>query len=235
MTDAGSTNGTTAARADALAASLPHYGRALAVCAHPDDETFGLGAVIGTVVAAGTQVELLCLTLGEASTLGAADDLGPRRSRELGCAARLLGIARVVLGDHPDGGLDGVPLGRLVDEVVRVGRSADALLVFDDGGITGHPDHQRATDAALAAAARLEVPVLAWALPGPVAADLAAEFDAPFVGRTDEELDFRIPVDRTGQLSAMRCHGSQLTDNPVPHRRIELQGDVEHLRLLTAP
>jgi hypothetical protein len=44
----------------------------LAVYAHPDDETFGLGAALGAFVDAGTAVGGLCLTHGEASTLGAA-------------------------------------------------------------------------------------------------------------------------------------------------------------------
>ena len=221
--------------AGAPARRLPHHRRVLAVCAHPDDETFGLGALTSAFVEDGARVELLCLTAGEASTLGAGDDLGPRRSRELGCAARLLGITRVVLGDHPDGGLEAVPLQVLADEVVRVAGDADALLVFDDGGITGHPDHQRATDAAIEAARRLAVPVLAWALPQRVADRLGEELGVPFVGRADDALTHRVTVDRTRQRAAMACHGSQLNDNPVPRRRIELQGPVEHLRTLHDP
>jgi hypothetical protein len=42
-------------------------------------------------------------------------------------------------------------------------------------------------------------------------------------------------VDRTRQVAAMACHGSQLEDNLVPRRRLELQGRVEHLRLLHDP
>ena len=33
------------------------------------------------------------------------------------------------------------------------------------------------------------------------------------------------PVDRSGQYAAMVCHGSQLVDNPLLRRRIDLQGD----------
>src|SRR5664279_5751237 len=40
---------------------------------------------------------------------------------------------------------------------------AGALLVFDEGGITGHPDHRQATAAALFAAEREDLTVLAWA------------------------------------------------------------------------
>jgi N-acetylglucosamine malate deacetylase 2 len=210
------------------------YRRLLAVCAHPDDETFGLGALIGTFVDAGATVDVLCLTHGEGSTLGAGEDLGARRGHELGCAAQVLGVERVILGEHPDGQLDEVPTGRLAAEVVAAMADVDALLVFDHGGITGHPDHQRATDAALLAARRLGVPVLAWAIPDSVASVLNAEFGAGFVGRASRELTHRVTVDRTRQLAAMTCHGSQLQDNPVPRRRIELQGSAEYLRELSA-
>jgi LmbE family N-acetylglucosaminyl deacetylase len=38
---------------------------------------------------------------------------------------------------------------------------SEMLVVFDEGGVTGHPDHQRATRAALAAADHLDIAVLA--------------------------------------------------------------------------
>ncbi|MEQ1703060.1 MAG: PIG-L family deacetylase, partial [Ilumatobacteraceae bacterium] len=39
--------------------------RVLAICAHPDDESFGLGAIISTLHDHGATVELACLTRGE--------------------------------------------------------------------------------------------------------------------------------------------------------------------------
>jgi LmbE family N-acetylglucosaminyl deacetylase len=42
----------------------------LAVCAHPDDETFGLGALLAAFADRGAKVSVLCFTRGEASTLG---------------------------------------------------------------------------------------------------------------------------------------------------------------------
>ncbi|HLI74718.1 MAG TPA: PIG-L family deacetylase, partial [Acidimicrobiales bacterium] len=46
-------------------------GPALAVVAHPDDESFGLGAVLAALVRSGGDVRVLSFTHGEASTLGA--------------------------------------------------------------------------------------------------------------------------------------------------------------------
>lgn len=214
---------------------LPSFDHLTVVTAHPDDETFGLGALISTFVGAGTRVSLVCLTCGESSTLGAGDDLADRRTRELGCAARVLGIEEVVLHHHPDGALSSVPLDALVADILAVATDADALLTFDQGGITGHPDHQRATDAAVAAAHHLGIPVLGWAIPEGVAESLHQEYGAGFVGRAEAEIHLDVAVDRAGQLDAMACHGSQLADNPVPQRRIDLQGGLEHLRYLDRP
>jgi hypothetical protein len=48
---------------------LPAWRQALVVVAHPDDETFGLGAVADRFAAGATAVHVLCFTHGEASTL----------------------------------------------------------------------------------------------------------------------------------------------------------------------
>jgi len=218
-----------------VAQDLRAYRDVVVVCAHPDDESFGLGAIITTLVDTGTRIRLVCFTHGEGSTLGAGDDLAARRDDELVCAADVLGVEQVRVHAYPDGTLSQTPAGRLADEIVTAAADADALLTFDHGGITGHPDHQQATDAAVLAGQRLAVPVLGWALPKPVAATLRAEFGAPFVGRDDDQLHIELAVDRARQYAAMACHGSQLTDNTVPHRRIELQGSVEHLRVLHQP
>lgn len=104
--------------------------------------------------------------------------------------------------------------------------------MFDEGGVTGHPDHIHATAAAMAVADDLDLPVLAWTLDRHVADTLNTEFNARFVGRADCEIHVRLPVDRRRQHAAMRHHDTQLTGNPVPERRIALTGDAEPLRFL---
>lgn len=216
---------------------LDAYDRFLVVCAHPDDESFGLGAIIAGLAGRGADVDLVCLTRGEHSTLGAGDDLGLRRAEELACAAKVLGIREVGLRDHPDGDLAAVAVGDLVADVeVALGEpdGPTALLTFDAGGITGHSDHEAATRAAVAAGRHRDLPVFAWAIAESVARRLRDEFGVPFVGRPEAEL-IELRVDRGAQMAATDCHGSQLLDNPVPRRRVELQGDLEHLRVLHRP
>lgn len=98
-------------RGGRLGRTLPAWPVALAVIAHPDDESFGLGAVIGELAAAGTAVHILCYTHGEASTLNETHaDLHRTRREELRQAAAELGAAGVTLLGYPDGGLAGSPL-----------------------------------------------------------------------------------------------------------------------------
>ena len=123
--------------------ALPRWGSVLAVVAHPDDESFGLGAVLSTFADGGASVDVLCLTRGEASTLhGVEGDLSRIREHELRAAADALGARRVTLRDLPDGGLAGLESSVLDDEVERAleWTRPEGLVVFDSTGISGHPD-----------------------------------------------------------------------------------------------
>lgn len=120
-------------------------------------------------------------------------------------------------------------------EVMREVERARARRGDDEGGITGHPDHRRATEAALAVARVLEVPVLAWALSDRVADTLRGEFGGGFRGRSTADLDYVVRLDRDRQRRAIARHVTQSTDNPVLGRRLELQGDEEAFRWLMAP
>src|ERR1039457_4501463 len=72
---------------------LPGATSVLAVCAHPDDESFGLGATLATFAAAGSSTTVLCFTHGEATTLGAdISALGGVRATERSDAAAELGV-----------------------------------------------------------------------------------------------------------------------------------------------
>ena len=216
------------------AAGLPHWRSVLAVVAHPDDESFGLGAIL-SAFAEHARVSVLCFTHGEASTLHGVDgDLHAVREAESSAAAQALRFDGVTLLDRPDGALAETPVVTLAAEVVAVAErvGADGLVVFDPTGVTGHPDHQAATAAALAAADSLELPVLAWTLPEAVAATLNREFGATFRGHPPAAIQATLPVDRTRQLAAVGCHPSQAIPGSVVWRRLELLGNVEHLRWL---
>ena len=218
--------------------ALPGWGRVLVVVAHPDDESFGLGAVISAFAADDVVVDVLCLTRGEASTLhGVEGDLATIREHELRAAADALGARGVDLRALPDGGLarlDHAISDREVERAVAATRP-DGILTFDTTGISGHPDHVAATDAAVRVAARHGLGVLAWTLPEEICRRLDDDGHSGFLGRPMSEVDLILTVDRTAQRAAVDRHPSQAVPGSVLWRRLELQGDTEHLRWLRRP
>lgn len=214
--------------------NLPAWERTLVVVAHPDDESFGLGAVIDEFVTTGSRVHVLCLTHGEASTLGEIDDLAGVRAREFATAAAALGVQSSTLLAHPDGGLANLDLSRLAADVTAaiIEHDADGLLVFDPSGITGHPDHVTATLAAVEAAIVHDLRVLAWTLPEHVARALTAEFGATFHGHSEAEIDLLVRVSRARQREACGAHASQTPPGAPLWRRLDLLGVTEALRWL---
>jgi N-acetylglucosamine malate deacetylase 2 len=221
------------------AKKLPAWRSVLAVVAHPDDESFGLGGVIAALTAAGSQVHVLCYTRGEASTLGQAEvaDLRAARTAELRAAGTALGAASVRLLDYADGGLGSARQAELAGHVLRLAarHKPQGLLVFDETGVTGHQDHQAATAAARAAALMAGLPVLAWTLPAAIASRLTAETSQSFAGQRPEDIDMCVRVDRAAQRRAAMLHATQVSPGAVLWRRLQLLGDREHLRWLIRP
>jgi LmbE family N-acetylglucosaminyl deacetylase len=139
----------------------------LAVLAHPDDETFGMGGTLALYARRGTEVHLVCATRGEVGEvspelLSGFASIGERREYELRCAAEVLGLAGVHFLDYRDSGMPGsqdnnhpkalaaAPLEEVAGKVAGYIRSLkpQVVLTFDPIGGYKHPDHiaiQRAT------------------------------------------------------------------------------------------
>jgi N-acetylglucosamine malate deacetylase 2 len=207
-------------------------GAVAAVVAHPDDETFGLGALLANLAGEGREVRLLCFTHGEASTVGAADGLGEIRRRELFAAAEVLGVAKVTLLDLPDGSLDSLPEADLDAHVDGwLGPDVAALLVFEPLGVTGHGDHRAVSRAAERVADARMLPVVEWGIAPVVASQLEAQHGLSFESIGDGPGVYDVPVDRTAQLAAIQLHTSQLDDDPVVCKVLALHGDVDRVRI----
>lgn len=217
---------------------LPGWPSVLAVVAHPDDETFGLGAITDRFTGSGAAVHVLCFTRGEASTPDGNDArLRMAREHELQQASAELGLASVTLLDYPAGRLSAQPPEELAGHVfVAAARHhAGGLIVFDETGVTGHRDHQAATAAAVRAATAARLPVLAWALPAAIAARLRAETGMAFAGQAPGHIELCVRVRRSRQRRAAFLHASKNSPTGVLWRRLQLQGDCEHLRWLVPP
>ena len=132
---------------DAFADREAFAGRTiLVVLAHPDDESIACGGTLARLSDAGARVILLCATRGERGgpTGPVRDDaLGVTRVGELVRAASMLGIAEVIVMDHPDGELrwEDVPLFQ-AEIVATIRRYApDCVITFGFDGLYWHGDH----------------------------------------------------------------------------------------------
>ena len=207
-------------------------GPVAAVVAHPDDETFGLGALLANLACEGREVRVLCFTHGEASTIGAGDGLGDIRRRELFDAAQVLGVADATLLDLPDGGLDALPDAELDADIDRwLTADVAALVVLEPQGVTGHPDHQAVSRAAERVADQRGLPVVEWGIDPLTVSRLQAERGLHFESIGDGPDVYDVPVDRAAQLAAIRSHASQLDDDPVVCQLLALTGDIERVRV----
>ena len=144
--------------------NTPEPLRLLAVFAHPDDESLGVGPTLARYAAEGVGTYLLTATRGERGWRGdPADDpglaaFGRVREAELLAAARHLGLREVNFLDYIDGDLDQASPPEIIAKIVgHVRRLRPQVVVtFGPDGAYGHPDHiaiSQFTGAALAAAA----------------------------------------------------------------------------------
>lgn len=150
----------------------------LAVLAHPDDETFGMGGTLAYYAQHGVDVHLICATRGEAGEVSEElmqgfQSIAERREAELLCAARILGLAGVHFLDYRDSGMPGSPdnthpralaaayLEEAAGRVAHLIRllQPQVVLTFDPIGGYRHPDHiaiQRAATRAFALAGQAD-------------------------------------------------------------------------------
>jgi LmbE family N-acetylglucosaminyl deacetylase len=132
----------------------------LAVLAHPDDESFGLGGTLALYARRGYDTYLICATRGEVGTvdeehLNGFKDIAELRSAELKRAAQILGLKEVFFLDYRDSGMPGTednkhpnaqinhPVEEVAGKVLKYIRELkpDVVLTFDPIGGYMHPDH----------------------------------------------------------------------------------------------
>jgi len=140
----------------------------MAVLAHPDDESLGVGGTLAKYASEGVETVLLTATRGdggryrghrpgEAQHPGASA-LAKIRETELHAAAEVLGVRDVSLLDYRDQQLDRADPAEVIAHIAAHLRRVrpDVVVTFGPDGAYGHPDHiaisQFATAAIVAAA-----------------------------------------------------------------------------------
>lgn len=132
----------------------------LAVVAHPDDETFGMGGTLAHYASQGVEVYLICATKGEVGEvdpemLEGFESVGDLREHELCCAADVLGLNKVHFLGYRDSGMPGsienshpealvqASLTEIVERIAYFIRKIkpQVVITFDPIGGYLHPDH----------------------------------------------------------------------------------------------
>ncbi|HEV2522866.1 MAG TPA: PIG-L family deacetylase [Candidatus Acidoferrales bacterium] len=140
----------------------------MAVLAHPDDESLGVGGTLAKYASEGVDVFLLTATRGDSGRYRGfrSDDhqhpgpaaLANIRERELRAAASALGVRKVSLLDYRDQYLDRANPREVISAISEHLRRIrpNVVVTFGPDGAYGHPDHiaisQFATAALVAAA-----------------------------------------------------------------------------------
>lgn len=138
--------------------------RLMAVLAHPDDESLGVGGTLAAYAAQGVEVSLVTATRGERGRFYTGEnrpsdlEVGKFREDELRRATRELGVRDVTILDYQDGSLDDADPQCVVHDIVAEIRRIrpHVVITFDPFGAYGHADHvaisQLTTTAVFAAA-----------------------------------------------------------------------------------
>lgn len=121
----------------------------LAVFAHPDDESMGMGGTLAKYSAEGVETYLVSASRGERGWFGPEEQnpglsgLGHLRARELESAVQTLGMKGLYFLDYLDGEVDQAPHREIIDKIVAHIRriKPQVVVTFPPDGNYGHPDH----------------------------------------------------------------------------------------------
>jgi LmbE family N-acetylglucosaminyl deacetylase len=135
-------------------------GGILAIFAHPDDETFGVGATMARYAERGVPVTMVSATRGEVGEIAPGTGATPEtlaqyREQELRDAMAILGVTDVRFLGFRDSGMQGTaenkhpdalinaPADSVIAAMVRLIRETRPRVVvtWDESGGYGHPDH----------------------------------------------------------------------------------------------
>ena len=121
----------------------------LAIFAHPDDESMGMGGTLAKYSAEGVDTHLICASRGERGWFGPEEQnpglerLGQLRTVELENAVKALGMKSLSFLDYIDGDVDRAKpaeiIRKLVTQIRRI--KPRVVVTFSPDGAYGHPDH----------------------------------------------------------------------------------------------
>lgn len=198
----------------------------LAVLAHPDDESFGIGGTLAKL-SQEYDVYLICATDG--NDPGKDDDLIEIRRGELEAAADTLGLKKVYYFDYPDGTLRNDIYHEVAEKIQAIVDETKPfrLITFEHRGGSGHLDHVAVSMISSYVFERNEDIEEIWYYL--ISKGMTDKIDDYFIyfppGYTAEEADLVMNVEDVWdtKIEAMKKHQSQLKDiNNILERQADL-------------
>jgi LmbE family N-acetylglucosaminyl deacetylase len=121
----------------------------LAVFAHPDDESMGMGGTLAKYAAEGVETHLVCASRGERGWFGPEEQnpglerLGQLRTKELEACVKELGMTSLSFLNYIDGNIDQADHKGAIEKIVTHIRKIkpQVIVTFPPDGNYGHPDH----------------------------------------------------------------------------------------------
>jgi len=190
----------------------------MVVTPHPDDAEFGVAGTVARWTGEGKDVIYVVCTNGDKGTSDTnmkPDELARIREQEQLAAAKLLGVKEVIFLRHPDQTLEDTPEFR--KEIVRLIRMYQPETVVTAAPYRGyiwHRDHRITSRVTLDAVFPYARDFLAYP-------DLLEQGLQPHKVREvllwgAEDSNYRSNITDTFdiKIAALRCHKSQISDNP---------------------
>jgi LmbE family N-acetylglucosaminyl deacetylase len=192
--------------------------KVLCVFAHPDDEAFGPGGTIALWAKQGKQINLLCITKGEAGMNNSDGDICDIRTKELKSSAKILGIEKIEHLDYLDGEIGNKAMIEIEKHIINKinAYQPDTLLTFNLDGVSGHLDHIAVASATTQAFKKTTHPKNLYYFSNTkiVSEELKNYFVYAPPGFTPDQVDEVIDVSSVweAKVKAMYCHQSQIED-----------------------
>lgn len=214
-------------------AFIYRHKKVLCIFAHPDDEAFACAGTIYKLKKSGSNINLICMTRGEAGSAGEPpicfpEELGEKRTAELKCSAKILGIKNIYFLGLRDGTLSKFSKNYLSSLLLPVLNriKPNMILTYVSTGISGHSDHIAVSQAVTLSyklfikKQKTKSKLYYATLPDSLIAIMRQEgvikevFKNPFKGTPDLKIDFKIDIRKELRIktNALKCHQTQHQD-----------------------
>jgi len=205
----------------------------MVVTPHPDDAEYGVAGTVARWVKGGKSVVYVVCTNGDKGTSDfniRPDELTKIREQEQLAAAKLLGVREVIFLHHPDQSLEDTPEFRKeIVRLIRMYRPEIVVTADPYRRYIWHRDHRITGRVTLDA-------IFPYARDHLAYPDLLEEGIMPHKVKevllwASEDINCRLDVTNTYDIkvAALRCHKSQVGDNPSPERKKWLRQRAEDM------